>query len=201
MLNWAMLVFFVPLVLFSNLAHAEGDCPDGSLTFEKTIKEFMAVNCTTCHGAALGTFERVNILDYRTAYRLRDVIQRNVDSGRMPLYKPLDAKDRAIIDKWVEGGAKFNCADNDPPNSEKWNSIHAITYNNTIKHVFERHCTNCHYPKAPRLDLTDYAVVVKNKDQIIQKVVINRSMPIPPVFLSDAERAQLADWISDGLKK
>ena len=74
-------------------------------------------------------------------------------------------------------------------------SADAASWQRLVKPVFERACVSCHKPGGDAdLDLTTPAAWTAWRGEIVQAVLVDRSMPPPGTDLTETERQALVDW-------
>lgn len=74
------------------------------------------------------------------------------------------------------------------------------TYNGEIRQLFSAKCAYCHNATSSLPNWLDYSTAFRLRDEIYRKVVVEKSMPMPPydTQMSAADRQLVADWINDG---
>lgn len=73
------------------------------------------------------------------------------------------------------------------------------TYNDDIHPIVEKYCSACHRPGSGLPVWTDYSQAFAKRNKIMERVVVNRSMPpkgMPQLDASDI--AKIKTWIEDG---
>jgi mono/diheme cytochrome c family protein len=76
----------------------------------------------------------------------------------------------------------------DRPEDPRWQS--------EVAPVFERVCSHCHLPGGSAdIDLSTPALWRDNRDELLRRVVVTRTMPPAGSDLTDAERAALEAWL------
>lgn len=84
-------------------------------------------------------------------------------------------------------------------NQDKWGTreSNVVTYTD-VKVIFKK-CTLCHivggsFPP----DFSNYEVAFAKKDRLMDRVFVQKNMPMAPVTLTDIERTLLKKWLEDG---
>ena len=94
-----MKLTIIAILLFGSSAFAEG------ITFTKDVRPIISRACTSCHSNSKTGLP--NLLDYQTAFQLRDTIVQRVSVERsMPYSGRITESERDLIEQWVLTGAK-----------------------------------------------------------------------------------------------
>lgn len=74
----------------------------GGPSFVDDVKPIFSKKCATCHSKVVGL---PNLLDYSTAFSLRNEIQVRVEERSMPHLGRITESERDVITQWVLTGA------------------------------------------------------------------------------------------------
>ncbi len=186
-------------------------CSPDSVYFVNQIMPIISSNCTTsgCHdnithadGVNLTTYTK--ILQYvvpgnATNSKLyKVVIKTNGDRMPPPPMPPLSLAQKALIQKWINQGAKNNNCSGSCDST-------IFTYSGAVKPIMDNKCAGCHNPASlgGNIDLSTYATVrVSALNGKLYGSVAHQTgfspMPKNSAKLSDCEIAQIQKWITAG---
>lgn len=186
-------------------------CSPDTAYFVNDIMPIIASNCTMsgCHDNITHA-DGVNLTSYTNIIRyvvpgnaagskLYKVLNKSGDERMPPPPKPaLTSAQKALIEKWINQGAKNN------------NCIGAcdtaiFTYSGAIKPIMDRKCVGCHNPSnlGGNIDLSTYTAVraVALNGKLYGSVAQQPGyspMPKNSPKLSDCEIKQVQKWIAAG---
>ncbi len=190
---------------------ASSPCSPDSVYFTNQVMPLISSNCTMsgCHdnithaeGVNLTTYSR--IMQYVVAgsavnsklYKV--IIKTNGDRMPPAPMAPMSAAQKAIIQKWIDQGAKNNnCFGNCDST--------VFTYSGAIKPIMDNKCTGCHNPNnmGGNIDVSTYGSVrVIALNGKLYGSLAHQSgyspMPKNSAKLSDCEIRQVQKWINAG---
>lgn len=186
-------------------------CSPDTAYFVNDVMPIISSNCTMsgCHdnithadGVRLMTYS--NVMNYVKAgdaagsklYKV--IIKTNGDRMPPPPMPPLTAAQKALIEKWINQGAKNNsCAGRC--------DTAVFTYSGAIKPMMDNKCVGCHNPNnlGGNIDLANYTNVrtVALNGKLYGSVAHQTGyspMPKNAAKLSDCEITQIQKWITAG---
>jgi uncharacterized membrane protein len=186
-------------------------CSPDTAYFINDIMPIISSNCTMsgCHdnithaeGVNLTTY--TNIMKYVVAgnaggSKLYKVLNKTGDE-RMPPppMQPLTAAQKALIQKWIDQGARNN-------NCTGRCDTAVFTYSGAVKPIIDNKCAGCHNPANPggNIILSTYdavkTVAINGKlyGSVAQQAGYS-PMPKNGIKLSDCEIRQIQKWINAG---
>lgn len=74
-----------------------------------------------------------------------------------------------------------------------------ITFDKNIKFILKKRCSGCHNASWPDTNWLDYTTAYKNKEKIMDRVVIKQNMP--PNGMVSIDRIFIKKWIERGAPK
>lgn len=186
-------------------------CSPDSAYFVNDIMPIISSNCAMsgCHdnithadGVNLTTYTR--ILRYVKPGNAADsklyevIIKSGGDRMPPPPMPPLTATQKALIQKWINQGAKNNSC------SGRCDTT-IFTYSAAVKPIMDNKCTGCHNPGnlGGNIDLSTYNAVkiVALNGKLFGSISHQAGyspMPKNAAKLSDCEIAQIQKWIAAG---
>lgn len=186
-------------------------CSPDSVYFVNQVMPIISSNCTMggCHdnithadGVNLTTY--TNIMKYVRAgdaansklYKV--IIKTNGDRMPPPPMPPLTAAQKALIQKWINQGAKNNSCIGACDTT-------VFTYSGAVKPIMDAKCAGCHNPAnlGGNIDVSTYTAVkvVALNGKLYGSVAHQAGyspMPKNSAKLSDCEIRQIQKWISAG---
>lgn len=195
------------------------------VSYTRDVLPVFQKNCAMCHGA--GRMNPKDWTSYDVAFANKDLILlRVVTQKDMPLGIPLSESERELIGEWIKLGALDAPVETAPapvpepqptatptptpeptatatpvPSPEPVPSPTLIlnpTYRGQVRDIFVNRCSMCHGDgKMNPSDWTDYAQAFAKKDLILQRVVVEGTMPMGSP-LEDADRELIRRWIDKG---
>lgn len=186
-------------------------CSPDTAYFVNDIMPIIASNCTMsgCHDNITHA-DGVNLTTYTSIIRyvipgnaagskLYKVLNKSGDERMPPPPKPaLTAAQKALIEKWINQGAKNN-------NCIGSCDTAVFTYSGAVKPIMDKKCVGCHNPSnlGGNIDLSTYiavrAVAINGKlyGSVAQQPGYS-PMPKNGIKLSDCEIRQIQKWIAAG---
>ena len=186
-------------------------CDLDSVYFQNTVLPLLVSYCagTGCHDAithedGVSLYDYAHIMQQVTPGDPADsdlwdkgIAETGGDAMPPPDQPQLTAQQEQAIYTWIMQGAQNNaCAGCDTTN---------VTYNGTIKPLFQSKCNGCHSGSSPdgNLDLSQYAVAntVAMDGRLagsVQHLSSYNAMPPSGGMLPNCEIDQLLIWIQDG---
>jgi uncharacterized membrane protein len=186
-------------------------CSPDTAYFVKDIMPIIASNCTMsgCHdnithaeGVNLTTYN--NIMKYVVAGNAANsklykvIIKTNNDRMPPPPMPPLTAAQKALIQKWINQGAKNNNCTADCDTT-------IFTFSGGVKPMIDSRCVGCHNPASlgGNIDLSTYnAVKISALTGKLYNSIAHQSgyspMPKNSAKLSDCEITRVQKWIAAG---
>lgn len=186
-------------------------CNPDTAYFINDIMPIISSNCTMsgCHdnithaeGVNLTTY--TNILKYvkpgdaANSKLYKVIIKTNNDRMPPPPMPALTTTQKALIQKWINQGAKNN-------NCIGSCDTAVFTYSGAVKPIIDGKCVGCHNPSNPggNIDLSTYSAVrtVAMNGKLYGSVAQQPGyspMPKNGVKLSDCEIRQIQKWIAAG---
>lgn len=186
-------------------------CSPDSVYFVNQVFPIIVSNCTMsgCHdnithadGVDLTTYTKImkyvrpgNAADSKI-YKV--IIKTNNDRMPPPPMPPLTATQKALIEKWINQGAKNNnCIGNCDTT--------VFTYSGAVKPIMDGKCVGCHNPSnlGGNIDLSTYTAVRTSalSGKLYGSVAHQPGyspMPKNGAKLSDCEIRQIQKWIAAG---
>lgn len=194
-------------------AGQQGDNSDAPVTYYRDIQPLFQKMCSTCHGqgSPLGDWQ-----NYEVVLARKDrMIDRVVVKKDMPLGQPMSDAERALVQQWIQLGAPMGKKSGqptlptpaEPAPSEPAPAVPAqplpqeLHYAKVKAEVFDKYCVACHNENsAPMMpNWNDYNVVLAKKDRIMQRVFVDKNMPIGDPMPEEAMNL-LKQWIEEGAK-
>lgn len=154
------------------------------IAFHKNIKPLVAKACIACHGegSSLG-----NWMDYKTIFDKKEAIyERVVVQRNMPLGLVLSEEEVDMVREWIDTGAK-----------EGMVPVKLRTYSKDIRPIVEMKCIGCHGSDAIFGDWNKYSEIYTYRDEIKQRVVVEKTMPLGQV-LTENEIELFKQWLESG---
>ncbi len=186
-------------------------CSPDSVYFANQVMPLISSNCTMsgCHdnithaeGVNLTTYTK--IMKYVVAgsaansklYKV--IIKTNGDRMPPAPMPPMTAAQKALIQKWIDQGAKNNnCVGNC--------DTAVFTYNGAVKPIMDNKCVGCHNPNnmGGNIDVSTYATVriIALNGKLYGSLAHQSGyspMPKNSSKLSDCEIRQVQKWINAG---
>lgn len=186
---------------------------DSTTTATKALKindvpAFITANCTYCHSntpskdsdrtsAAAGiTFDSEEEM-IKSAMSIK---RSTVTKKTMPIGKiKITDKDRITIGKWLDSKTIKVTPTPSPL------VIQPVAETKTAQEIITQKCAYCHattpeassgYSKAPMsITFNSEAEMISNLSKINQSTIVDKSMPIGNITLSEAEKTSISDWI------
>jgi len=187
------------------------NCNPDSVYFTNQIMPIISSNCTMsgCHDNITHA-EGVNLTTYTKIMRYvvpgnaansklyNVIIKTNGDRMPPPPMPPLTAAQKALIQKWINQGAKNNSCIGSCDST-------VFTYSGAVKPIMDNKCVGCHNPANPggNIDLSTYTTVrVSALNGKLYGSVSHQTgyspMPKNSAKLSDCEITQIQKWITAG---
>jgi len=187
------------------------NCNPDSVYFVNQVMPIISSNCTMSgchdnitHADGVNLTNYTNIMKYVRAgdaansklYKV--VIKTNGDRMPPPPMPPLTAAQKALIQKWINQGAKNNSCIGACDTA-------VFTFSGAVKPIMDAKCTGCHNPAnlGGNIDLSTYNAVKvvalngKLYGSIAQQAGYS-PMPKNSAKLSDCEIRQVQQWINAG---
>jgi uncharacterized membrane protein len=121
-------------------------------TYEEHVSLIMTHYCDYCHSRRFpgsknfrsSTYDSTDSLQGVYEARFR-VARRMLDAQPSPMPPPNMSSvswiDRAIVEKWIDGGAPRGV---EPPPEPECDPSARVTYTNDVRPIFAEHCLRCH---------------------------------------------------------
>lgn len=187
------------------------NCNPDSVYFVNQILPILSSNCTMsgCHDNITHA-EGVNLTGYTNIMRqvvagnaansklYKSIIKTNNEIMPPPPMAPLTATQKALVQKWINQGAKNNSCIGSCDTA-------IFTYSGAVKPIMDNKCVGCHNPTNPggNIDLSTYnpvkttALNGKLYGSVAQQAGYS-PMPKNGAKLSDCEIRQIQKWIGAG---
>lgn len=187
------------------------NCNPDSVYFVNDIMPIISSNCTMsgCHDNITHA-EGVNLTSYTNIIRYvipgnaansklyKVIIKTNGDRMPPPPMPPLSAAQKALIQKWINQGARNNSCIGACDTA-------VFTYSGAVKNIMESKCAGCHNPGnlGGNIDLSTYNGVktVALNGKLYGSVAQQSGyspMPKNGAKLSDCEIRQIQKWVAAG---
>jgi mono/diheme cytochrome c family protein len=181
------------------------------ISFSIVNQNVFAKSCVTCHGNGQSQ-GGVNLDTYANAVLSAQQIKLDVDTGHMPKSPapPLSQRQKDLIDLWVAQKAPNQAGGPGAPDRPPLTA----TFASIKESLLTPKCTTCHNPTGRAKDIkldtaadlqTGQKILVvpgKPEASVLVKVISpGARRPMPPgnkPKLSDAEVAQISDWVAAG---
>ncbi|KYG70704.1 hypothetical protein AZI85_01875 [Bdellovibrio bacteriovorus] len=187
----------------------DGNVGAGQVDFAIVMSEVIAPKCLECHSSAGGNRGGVNLETYANVKAEIAAIQSTVANNSMPLNRqPLSARQKALLNKWIEAGAPETVTENPPvqaptpapppdmpPEEVVGPSLDWLTVRTL---VVEPKCLNCHSAPTNRggVNLETYQNVLSNIADV-DATIRDGSMP-RRTTLTPEQKKLILDWIAAG---
>ena len=190
------------------------DCDADTVYFQNEILPLLVSNCAVsgCHDQATAK-KGIILTNYASIIHTGDINLSNPQESE--IYKVLNeggddrmppppaseftAEQKAKVLKWIEQGALNNMCNENNDNCDSSN----VTFNGSVKPVFEKHCTGCHSQPDPayNIDLNNWDDLTRivNDGSLIGSVKHEAGYyPMPKGYdMSDREVAVIVKWAND----
>ncbi|MBC7420394.1 MAG: hypothetical protein H7328_06655 [Bdellovibrio sp.] len=190
----------------------------GEISFATVQQYVIAPVCLACHsvgGSRGSNLGDINLANYQNVFSQREDIRSDILDGSMPKDSPaLSGYQKRLILAWLDAGAlefagQSNTGEAPPPTKPPPEPVvvpnipdSEIYYDVVAKYVFSTNCIKCHggIPGSKRPDLTNYASVVLNIDDMNEQLNTDQMPPAPPkgIPLTDAQKKLIFTWLDKG---
>jgi mono/diheme cytochrome c family protein len=173
--------------------------------FTQEVQLLIDAGCAKsgCHDDVTAA-DDITLITYEEIYEYRADIIRVTSNGSMPppLWAHFSADTIALIQRWIDEGAKNTTCAPKPPDTT------AVTYNNDIKRIIDLYCIGCH-----AVQESGSGPLLRTYEEVKTEVIYGTLLPVisgepgyprmPPgrTSMTENDIATFEAWVNQGMKE